>query len=36
VLVRRDAVSTEQLEELVEDAWRIRASKKLVAQYETS
>jgi len=34
VLVRLDAVSLEQLAELVEDAWRIRASKKLVAQYE--
>jgi hypothetical protein len=34
VLVRLDAVSTEQLAELVEDAWRIRASKKLVTEYE--
>ena len=35
VLVRRDAVSAEQLAELVEDAWRIRASKRLVAELET-
>ena len=34
VLVRLEAVTAQQLEELVEDAWRIRASKKLVAQYE--
>jgi hypothetical protein len=34
VLVRLDAVSSQQLEELIEDAWRIRASKKLVAEYE--
>ena len=34
VLVRMETVSTEQLEELIEDAWRIRASKKLVTQYE--
>src|SRR5262249_16902542 len=30
VLVRLDAVDPEQLEELVEDAWRIRAPKTLV------
>jgi hypothetical protein len=34
VLVRMETVSTEQLEELIEDAWRIRASKKLVTEYE--
>jgi hypothetical protein len=34
VLVRLETVSLEQLEELVEDAWRIRASKKLVTEYE--
>jgi hypothetical protein len=34
VLVRMDTVTTEQLEELIEDAWRIRASKKLVTEYE--
>ena len=34
VLVNIDAVEPAQLEELVEDAWRIRASKKLVAQLE--
>jgi hypothetical protein len=34
VLVNMDAVTREQLAELVEDAWRIRASKKLVAQLE--
>jgi hypothetical protein len=34
VLVRPDAVSPEQLAELVEDAWRIRASKRLVAELQ--
>jgi hypothetical protein len=34
VLVRLDAVGAEQLAELVEDAWRIRASKRLVAELE--
>ena len=34
VLVRLDTVSAEQLAELVEDAWRIRASKRLVAELE--
>ncbi len=34
VLVRLDMVSLDQLEELIEDAWRIRASKKLVTEYE--
>jgi hypothetical protein len=34
VLVNMEAVGNEQLAELVEDAWRIRASKKLVAQLE--
>lgn len=34
VLVRLDTVSAQQLAELVEDAWRIRASKKLVSEYE--
>jgi hypothetical protein len=36
VLVRLDTVTPAQLEELVEDAWRIRASKKLVTQYENA
>jgi hypothetical protein len=36
VLVRLDTVTLEQLEEMIEDAWRIRASKKLVAQYESA
>jgi len=34
VLVNMDAVEQEQLAELIEDAWRIRASKKLVTLYE--
>jgi hypothetical protein len=34
VLVRLDTVTPDQLAELVEDAWRIRASKKLVAELE--
>jgi hypothetical protein len=34
VLVRLDAVTPDQLAELVEDAWRIRASKRLVAELE--
>jgi hypothetical protein len=29
-----DTVRPEQLAELVEDAWRIRATKKLAAQYD--
>ena len=34
VLVNMDAVDPAQLAELVEDAWRIRASKKLVSRLE--
>jgi hypothetical protein len=34
VLVRLDAVSPEQLDELVEDAWRIQAAKRVVAAYD--
>ena len=34
VLVRLETVGAEQLAELVEDAWRIRASKRLVAELE--
>jgi hypothetical protein len=34
VLVRLDTVTPDQLAELVEDAWRIRASKRLVAELE--
>ena len=36
VLVRLEAVSREQLEELIEDAWRIRAPKRVVAAYDTA
>jgi hypothetical protein len=36
VLVRLEAVDREQLEELVEDAWRIRAPKGLVAEYDAA
>ena len=32
VLVRLEAVSSEQLAELVEDAWRLRAPKRVSAQ----
>lgn len=34
VLVRLDAVDPEQLAELVEDAWRVRAPKRLVAEHD--
>lgn len=34
VLVRLDAVSLDQLSELVEDAWRIQAAKRVVAAYD--
>ena len=35
VLVRLDVVARNQLAELVEDAWRIRAPKRVVAEYES-
>ena len=34
VLVRLDAVDPAELAELLEDAWRLRAPKRLVAEYE--
>ena len=34
VLVRLEAVDPEELRELLEEAWRIRAPKRLVAEYE--
>ena len=34
VLVRLGKVSRRDLAELIEDAWRIRAPKRLVAQYD--
>ena len=34
VLVRLEAVDPEELAELIEEAWRIRAPKKLVAEYD--
>ena len=34
VLVRLDAVDPEELAELVEDAWRTQAPKRLVAQFD--
>jgi len=34
VLVRLEAVSAEQLAELVEDAWRVRAPRRVVAAYD--
>jgi hypothetical protein len=36
VLVRLEAVDPEELAELVEEAWRIRAPKRLVADYDAS
>jgi len=35
VLVRLNKVSRRQLGELLEDAWRIRAPKRMVAAYDT-
>jgi hypothetical protein len=34
VLVRMHAITRKELAELLEDAWRIRASKRLLAEYE--
>jgi hypothetical protein len=34
VLVRLEAVDPEELSELIEEAWRIRAPKRLVAEYD--
>ena len=34
VLVRLEAVSLDQLGELIEDAWRIQAAKRVVAAYD--
>jgi hypothetical protein len=34
VLVRLEKVSREELEGLVEDGWRARATKKLIAEYD--
>jgi hypothetical protein len=34
VLVRLDVVDRRQLAELLEDAWRIRAPKRVVAEYD--
>ena len=36
VLVRLNAVTKKELAELLEDAWRIRAPKRLVAEYDSS
>ena len=36
VLVRLDAVGREELAELIEDAWRIRAPKRLVAERDAA
>lgn len=36
VLVRLEAVDPIELAELVEEAWRIRAPKKLVAEYDSA
>ena len=34
VLVRLDVVDREQLEELIEDAWRLQAPKRVVAAFD--
>ena len=34
VLVRLEAVGSEELAELIEDAWRIRAPKRLIAAFD--
>ena len=34
VLVRLEAVDPEELAELLEEAWRLRAPKRVVAQYD--
>jgi hypothetical protein len=36
VLVRLDAIAREELAELLEDAWRLRAPKRLIAAYEAT
>jgi hypothetical protein len=36
VLVRLDAVAPDELAELVEEAWRIRSPKRLVAEYDAA
>ena len=36
VLVRLESVGRDQLTELIEDAWRIRAPKRLAAEYDAS
>jgi hypothetical protein len=36
VLVRLDAVDPVELAELIEEAWRIQAPKRLVAQYDAA
>jgi hypothetical protein len=36
VLVRLETVDRWQLEELIEDAWRIKAPRRLVAEYDAS
>jgi hypothetical protein len=34
VLVRLEAIALQQLQELLEDAWRLRAPKRLIAAYD--
>jgi hypothetical protein len=36
VLVRLEAIAPAQLEELIEDAWRLRAPKRLIAAYDAT
>jgi hypothetical protein len=36
VLIRLEAIELAQLEELIEDAWRIRAPRRVVAEHEAS
>jgi hypothetical protein len=36
VLVRLDVISRDELAELLEDAWRLRAPKRLIAAYDAT
>jgi hypothetical protein len=36
VLVRLESVEPEELAELIEEAWRVSAPKKLIAEYESA
>ena len=36
VLVRLDAIEVDELREVMTDAWRLRASKKLLAEFDAT